>query len=172
MSPIVKKKITHRRDNNKVYSRTQGEYDFLKNWSLIKKWAIVNYELKSTADLEMILFLYSEKLFTRTQFADYSKFMSWDKERFNRLLNSNWIYIWRHRNHQETHLYEVSYKGKKMVNSIYKKLLGLEPIPESKRRNKVFLKTAPFSHKTLAIAIKKHNKELKERKQRPSPELR
>jgi hypothetical protein len=171
MIPKVKKKVTHRRDNNKIYGRKQGEHDFLKNWALIRKWAIIKNELKSNADLEMLLFLYSEKLFTRTQFSEYAKFLSWDKDRFNRLLREDWIYIWRHRNHQETHLYEVSYKGKKMINSIYKKLLGLEPIPESTRRNKVFLKTAPFSHKTLAIAIKKHNNDLKEHKQRPSPEL-
>lgn len=168
MIPKVKKKVTHRRDNNKIYGRKQGEYDFLKNWTIIRKWAIITYGLKSTADLEILLFLYSEKLFTRTQFSEFSNFLSWDKERFNRLLKEDWIYIWRHRNHQETHLYEVSYKGKKMINSIYKKLLGLEPIPESVRRNKIFLKTAPFSHKTLAIAIKKYNKEFKERKQRPS----
>ena len=171
MIPKVKKKVTHRRDNNKIYGRKQGDYDFLKNWAIIRKWAIITYGLKSTADLEILMFLYSEKLFTRTQFAEHSNFLSWDKDRFNRLLREDWIYIWRHRNHQETHLYEVSYKGKKMINSIYKKLLGLEPIPESVRRNKIFLKTAPFSHKTLAIAIKNHNKELKERKQRPSLEL-
>jgi hypothetical protein len=171
MIPKVKKKVTHRRDNDKVYRRKQGDYDFLKNWTIIRKWAIIKHELKSQSDLEILLFLYSEKLFTRTQFAEYSNFLSWDRDRFDRLLREGWIYIWRHRNYQETHMYEVSYKGKKMISSIYKKLLGLEPIPESTRRNKIFLKTAPFSHKTLAIAIKNHNKELKERKLRPSPEL-
>jgi len=169
MIPKVKKKIRYRKE--KIYDRKPGEYDFMKNWTIIRKWAIITYGLKSTADLEIIMFLYSERLFTRSQFTEHSNFLSWDKDRFNRLLREDWIYIWRHRNHQETHLYEVSHKGKKMINNIYKKLLGLEPIPESTRRNKVFLKTAPFSHKTLAIAIKKHNKNLKERKQRPSLEL-
>jgi hypothetical protein len=170
MIPKVKKKITYRRPE-KLYARKEGAYDFLKHWTIIRKWAIANNGLKSTADLEMILFLYSEKLFTRTQFDNYSNIMSWDRERFNRLLKDDWIYIWRKRSHQEANLYEVSYKGKKLVNSIYKKLLGLEPIPESDRRNVVFKEKAPFSHKTLAIAIKRHNKELKEHKQRPSPEL-
>ena len=171
MIPKVKKKITYRRPD-KLYARKEGPYDFLKHWTVIRKWAIVNYDLKSLADLEMILFLYSEKLFTRTQFDTYSNIMSWDRERFNRLLREDWIYIWRKRSHQETNLYEVTYKGKKMVNSIYKKLLGLEPIPESPRRNKVFRDPKLFTHKTLALAIKNHNQELKERKQRPSLELR
>jgi hypothetical protein len=169
MIPKVKKKITYKRE--KLYIRKEAEHDFLKHWTIIRKWAVINYELKSLAELETILFLYSEKLFTRTQFADYSNFMSWDKDRFNKLLREGWIYIWRHRSTHETHLYEVSHKGKKMVNTIYKKLLGLEPLPESPRRNKVFRNNVPFSHKTLAIAIKKHNQDLKERKQRPSPEL-
>jgi hypothetical protein len=170
MIPKVKKKIYHRRPE-KVYERTEPKYDFLKHWTIIRKWAIANYQLKSTADLEMILFLYSEKLFTRTQFDNYSNIMSWDRERFNRLLKDDWVYIWRKRSHQEANLYEVSYKAKKMVISIYKKLLGLEPIPESDRRNVVFKEKASFSHKTLALAIKSHNKELKEHKQRPSLEL-
>jgi hypothetical protein len=169
MIPKVKKKLRSRKE--KVYDRKFTEYDFLKNWTIVRRWAVINYGLKSLAELETILFLYSEKLFTRTQFKEHSNYMSWDKNRFNKLLREGWIYIWRHRSTHETHLYEVSYKGKKMVNTIYKKLLGLEPIPESSRRNKVFLKTAPFSHKTLAIAIKKHNQKLKEHKQRPSPEL-
>jgi hypothetical protein len=168
MIPKVKKKLRSRTE--KTYDRRYTEYDFLKNWTIIRKWAIINYELKSLAELETILFLYSEKLFTRTQFKEHSNYMSWDKNRFNKLLKEGWIYIWRHRSTHETHLYEVSFKGKKMVNTIYKKLLGIEPIPESPRRNKVFKNNAPFSHKTLAIAIKKHNQELKERKLRPSLE--
>jgi hypothetical protein len=172
MIPIVNKKIIRRREKLKTYKRLEAEYDFLKNWTIVRKWAVINYELKSLAELETILFLYSEKLFTRTQFENYSNFLSWNKHRFNKLLREGWIYIWRHRGDQETHLYEVSFKGKKMVNTIYKKLLGLEPIPESPRRNKVFRDNAPFSHKTLGIAIKSHNKALKEHKQRPSPELR
>jgi hypothetical protein len=169
MIPKVKKKIRYRKE--KIYDRKPGEYDFMKYWAIIRKWAVINYELKSLSELETIMFLYSEKLFTRTQFINYSNFMYWDRQRFDKLLNDGWIYIWRKRNHQETNLYEVSFKGKKMVNTIYKKMLGLEPIPESSRRNKVFKNNAPYSHKTLALAIKRYNKELKERKQRPSPEL-
>lgn len=164
-------KVIRSKKVNKLYQRRTNDFDFLKNWAIVRRWAVINYELKSLVELETILFLYSEKLFTRTQYENYSNFLSWDKNRFKKLLDEGWIYIWRKRGFGETNLYEVSHKGKKMVNSIYKKLLGLEPIPESKRRNKVFNKTAPFSQKTLAIAIKQHNKDLKERKQRPSPEL-
>jgi hypothetical protein len=67
-------------------------------------------------------------------------------------------------------MYELSFKAKKMVASIYRKLMGLEPIPESPRRNIVFRPNATFAQKTLAIAIKRINKEAKEYKQHPSLE--
>ena len=79
MIPIVNKKIIRRREKLKTYKRLEAEYDFLKNWTIVRKWAVINYELKSLAELETILFLYSEKLFTRTQFENYSNFLSWNK---------------------------------------------------------------------------------------------
>jgi len=165
----MKRKI--RRNIKKTERRYQGavpEFDFLKNWTLIKKWAIVNYELKSSAELELLLYLYSEKLFTRTDVMNRMNFMSWDAKMMKRLEDRGFIYIWRKRWTGEPNVYDLTHKAKKMINSVYKKLLGLEPIPESTRRNKAFLKNAPYSHKTLAIAIKDHNEQLKEkRKQYP-----
>lgn len=165
----MKRKIY--RNIKKTERRYQGavpEYDFLKNWTLIKKWAIVNYELRSSAELELLLYLYSEKLFTRTDVMNRMNFMSWDAKMMKRLEERDFIYIWRKRWIGEPNVYDLTHKAKRMINSIYKKLLGLEPIPESTRRNKAFLKNAPYSHKTLAIAIKDHNESLKEkRKQYP-----
>jgi DNA-binding PadR family transcriptional regulator len=96
--------------------------------------------------------------------------MSWDRARFDKLLRDGFISKWRERKRGEFDVYEVSFKGKKMIASIYRKLLGLEPIPESPRRNIVFRPNATFAQKTLAIAIKRINKEARECKQRPSPE--
>jgi hypothetical protein len=168
MIPKVKKKVTHRKE--KVYNRTQGDYDFLKYWSVVKKWTQINNNL-NPAEVDTLLFLYSEKLFTRQQFRDQENFISWDSTRFNKLLREEWIYVWRKGNMHEANLYELTYKAKKMVNSMYKKLLGLEPIPSSQRRSKILRKKAPYNHKVLAIAVNKFNDDLKERKQRPSLEL-
>jgi hypothetical protein len=57
-----------------------------------------------------------------------------------------------------------------MIATIYRKLLGFEELPESPRRNKIFKKEAPFSHKILSIAVKDANRDLKGRRQRPSLE--
>jgi len=162
-------KIKRKYKKDKAYERRPLTYDFLAEWAIVRKWAKVNYDL-STADLEMLLFLHKQKLFTRADFAEYANFMSWDRDRFDRLLKEDWIYIWRKRGFGEANMYEVSFKCKKMITSIYKKLVGLEPIPVSPRRNKVFRETAPFHQKTLAKAINNFNDRFKERKQRPSLE--
>ncbi len=155
-----------KRDKN--YERRELTYDFLGDWSIVRRWAQVNYNL-SLADLEMILFLHKKRLFTRADFANFAKFMDWDRDRFDRLLREDWIYIWRKRGFGEANMYEISFKAKKMVTSIYKKLTGLEPIPVSPRRNKAFRKNAPFHQKTLANAIVGFNERFKEQQQRPSP---
>jgi len=161
-------KVKRIRKRDLTYERRDLTYDFLGEWSIVRRWAQINYNLR-LADLEMILFLHKKRLFTRADFADYANFMDWDRDRFDRLLREDWIYIWRKRGFQEANMYEVSFKAKKMVTSIYKKLTGLEPIPTSVRRNKAFRKNAPFHQKTLAKAILDFNDRLKEQQQRPSP---
>jgi hypothetical protein len=153
---------------DKAYERRELTYDFLGEWAIVRRWAQINYDL-SRSDLEMILFLHKKRLFVRADFAEYANFMLWDRNRFDRLLREEWIYIWRKRGFGETNMYEVSFKAKKMVTSIYKKLTGLEPIPTSVRRNKAFRKNAPFHQKTLAKAIVDFNDRFKEQQQRPSP---
>ena len=96
--------------------------------------------------------------------------MSWDRLRFNRLLRDGFIRKFREKRWGEALLYEVSRKGKKMIATIYRKLLGFEELPESPRRNKIFKRDAPFSHKILSIAVKDANRDLKERRRRPSLE--
>ena len=96
--------------------------------------------------------------------------MSWDRYRFDRLLRDDFIRKFRERRWGESLLYEVSQKGKKMVANVYRKILGFDELPESPRRNKMFKKNAPFSHKVLSIALKDANRDLKERRQRPSLE--
>ena len=78
------------------YDRKEPSNDYLKYWKVVKHWARAYYNLK-TADIEMMLFLYSEGLFTRKQFEEFNEIMSWDKMRFQKLLKDKWIIIWRER---------------------------------------------------------------------------
>lgn len=168
MIPKIKRKRFTRKD--KILFYREEKYDFMKHWSVIRKWAVINYDLKSSSDLDMLFFLYSERLFSRKNFDRYANHMSWDRYRFDRLLRDGFIRKFRERRWGESLLYEVSQKGKKMIANIYRKLLGFDPLPESSRRNKIFKPNAPFTHKTLSIAVKDANKDLKERKRHPSLE--
>lgn len=152
-----------KRRRKKVYNGRETRWDFMQHWTIIRKWAVLNYELRSTSDLEILMYLYSRKLFTLPECYEWAKFMSWDRYRFNRLLNEGWIHVWRTRSTGESAMYELTHKGKKMITSVYKKMTGLEPIPESPRRNKAFRKNAPFAQKTLANAIRSFNQEHKQR---------
>lgn len=160
---IYKKKRT-RKQPIKVYDRYEPEFNFLKHWRVVRYWAKAKYDLK-TADLDMLLFLYSEGLFTRLQCQHYGMLMSWDKQRFDKLLRNGWIKKWRQKTWKEAALYEVSYKGKKLVNSIYKKLRGEEKISEEPRRNPIFNnRTCNSTDKIYRHAIRRFNAEVTSQK--------
>ena len=140
-------------------SRTPPDHDFLKYWRVVRYWAKSRYGL-STPDLEMLLFLYSEQIFNRGKFREYEKLMSWDKARFSNLLKNKWIHVWRKRKGNETTLYELTYKGKKAINTIYKKLNG-EALSEIPMRSPVFRSDASFMDNRHRLMIIQMNEEIK-----------
>ena len=97
----------------KNYDRREPNADYLKYWKVVKQWARARYDL-GTADIEMMLFLYSEGLFTKFQFEEFNEIMSWDKNRFHKMLKDEWIIKWRERKGRESTLYELGFKGKRV----------------------------------------------------------
>jgi len=141
-----------RRKIRRVYERYQPKNDYLKYWKVVKQWAKVKYDV-GTADIEMMLFLYSEGLFTQKQFEEYNEIMSWDKNRFHNLLKDKWIIVWRKRKGREGTLYELGFRGKRLCASIYKKLNMEETVSEDRRRNPIFDPNATYSHKVYRKII-------------------
>jgi hypothetical protein len=148
--------------------------DYLKYWRVIRFFIMRKYKLNQ-ADLDMLLFLYSESYFSRDRFDEYTKMMSWDHARFNRLLKEGWIVMFRENKGKRRALYELSYKCKRMINSIYKKLDG-EEIPETTGGSNLFYKNVSYSDKRyrdMIIAmnqeVKQKNKGFIEQQQHPSP---
>jgi len=144
----------------KLYERSEPKNDYLKYWRVVKQWAKVKYGI-GLADIEMMLFLYSEGLFNQNQFKEFDEIMSWDKNRFHNLLKDKWIIVWRKRKGREATLYELGFKGKKMCSSIYKKLNMEETISEDKRMNSMFDINTNYSNKTYRKLIKRMNKEVR-----------
>jgi hypothetical protein len=140
--------------------------DYLKYWKVIRYYVQAKYGIRS-ADLDMLLFLYSEKYFGKQQFNDFDKLLSWDINRFNRLLSDGWISVFRKRQGNKKTLYELSYKGKRMISSVYKKLNG-EEIPMSESANPMFAKNVSFSDKVYRNMITRMNKYIREQRQHHS----
>jgi hypothetical protein len=140
--------------------------DYLKYWKVIRYFTKTKYEV-STADLDMLLFLYSEKYFNKTKFNEFNQLMTWDKNRFNSLLQRDWIVVFRKRQWNKSTIYELSYKGNRMISSIYKKLNG-EEIPTSQSTNPMFAKRVSYSDKVYRNMIKRMNAEIKEQREHRS----
>jgi hypothetical protein len=124
----------------------------------LKFWRVISYYFKSKhgltqADLDTILFLYSEKYFDKKKFKDFNELLSWNVGRFDRLLRDGWITVFRPRiGHRKT-IYELSYKGQNMCADIYRKLNG-EEIPVSLSQNSMFHKNVSYFDKVYRNMIK------------------
>ena len=143
------------------------KYDYLKYWRVIRYYVKAKYGL-STPELEMLLFLYSEKYFSKAKFDEFNELISWNKNRFSKLLKEGWIVVFRKRTTKFKSLYEISYKGRRMIGSIYKKLNG-EEIPEYTSTNPIFHKNVKYTDKVYRNMIKSMNASIRQ-SQRPAQE--
>ena len=133
--------------------------NLLKHYRIIRKWASKNNGL-TDADLELLIYLDCVDLFTIKHFKMRSYSYSWDNRRWNKLIQNNWIVIWRNRNRttQKYNIYKVSFKGKTLIQRIYRMLLGEEDIPTSYRRNTI-MKGETYTDKVLQTSIRNVNKD-------------
>jgi hypothetical protein len=148
---VYKRKYTQRRNPT---------YNYLKYWRVIRYWVKAKYKL-STPDLDMLLFLYTEEIFNKSEFKKYEELMSWDIKRFGRLLRDDWIHVWRKRNGKETTLYELSYKAKRIITLVYKKLNG-EEIAETAHANPLFRNDVSYMDKVYRNSIIEMNEFIKQ----------
>jgi len=140
--------------------------DYLKYWRVIRYFIKAKYKI-TTGELDVLLFLYSEKYFSKDKFNEFDELISWDVNRFNKLLRDGWIVVFRKRQGKKKALYEVSYKGRRMLGSMYKKLSG-EEIPESPSVNPMFLKNVSYTDKVYRNMIIEMNKFIRQQRH-PSP---
>jgi len=143
----------------KLMAEDLKDLNMLKHYRIIRKWASKNNDLRE-ADLELLIYLDCIDLFTKKDFELGVYSYSWDNRRWSRLLNSDWIKVWRTRNRttQKYNIYKVSFKGKQLINRIYKIMLGEEDLPTSARRNSI-IKRKTYMDKVLTKAIYEVNKD-------------
>jgi len=68
------------------------------------------------------------------------------------------VFSKRDRVNTKKNIYKVSFKGKNLINRIYKIMVGEEDIPTSKRRNKI-MKGETYTDKVLKKSILDVNKD-------------
>jgi hypothetical protein len=129
--------------------------DYLKYWRVIRYFIKAKYGL-TTSDLDILLFLQSEKYFSKDDFDEFNELISWDKNRFNTLLKDKWIEVFRKNTSKSKAVYQLSYKSTRVLVSLYKKLNG-EEIPESPSSNPLFLKNVSYTDKVYRNYIKEMN---------------
>ena len=129
--------------------------DYLKYWRVIRYFVKAKYGL-TTSELDVLLFLYSEKYFDKDKFDEFDELLSWDVKRFNRLLKDGWIQSFRKKVGNRRNVYQLSYKASRMVHSIYQKLNG-EEIPVSNNTNPMFLRKVNYADKVYRNMIKEMN---------------
>jgi len=139
-----------------------NQLDYLKYWRVIRQFMKIKYGLNQ-ADLDMLLFLYSEKYFDRGKFEEFDNLLGWDKQRFENLRQAGWIVVFRKRMGARKAIYQLSIKSNRMIQSIYRKLSG-EEIPVSSANNKMFAKNVSFSDKVYRNMIIEMNKTIKQQR--------
>ena len=135
------------------------DMNLLKHYRIIRRWASKNNDLND-ADLELLIYLDCIDLFSIKDFKMGSYSYSWDNRRWNRLIQNEWIKVWRHHNRttQKYNIYKVSFKGKQLIQRIYRIMLGEDDIPTSERRNKI-MKGNTYIDKVLQTSIYNVNKD-------------
>jgi|TARA_R110000744_G_scaffold46484_1_gene102721 ADP-heptose:LPS heptosyltransferase len=128
------------------------EINLFKYYRLVRRWACKTYDLKD-ADLELLIYLDCKQFFTRNDFINGVYTYSWDKARWERLRKNDWIDVFKERNRTNSKyaVYKVSAKSRRLINRIYKVLLGQEDLPTSQRS--VFYKNKSYTDKVYNKAI-------------------
>ncbi len=102
-------------------------------------------------------------MFTKSRFQEFETIMSWDTKRFNNLLRDGWLQVFRKRAGKNATLYELSYKGKSLVRTVYRKLNG-EEVGESPNINPLFRLDASYMDKMQRKMIKEMNEFIKQQR--------
>lgn len=125
--------------------------DYLKFWRIIRYYIKAKHGL-SQADLDIILFLYSEDYFGESKFKEYAQLVAWQVNRFHQLHADGWIETFRRKGPDKKSLYQLSFKATRVVLDIYRKLNG-EEIPTSLSNNPMFRKNVCYNDKVYRNMI-------------------
>lgn len=120
----------------KILDHQVSHQNVLKYYRVVMYWVKANYDLNQS-DIDMLFFIYDIPLFTSSDFDEFAKMVSWDRNRFKRLKKDGWIVKYRAEGINKFALYRISPSGKRLISTCYRKLKGEEKFSESYYGNKV-----------------------------------
>lgn len=146
-----------------------NKVDYLKYYRVIKYYIQAKYKI-DTPKLDMILFLNTERYFTREKFIEYQKLMYWDTKRFPSMIKEGWIYVFRKNIKNKKPIYELTDKARGMIREMYRLLNG-EEITMKNMTTSIFKKEVKYTDKLYKDMIMKMRKALKEKHKDRSKEI-
>lgn len=135
--------------------------DYLKYWRVTRQFIKKKYNI-SVPDMELLLYLQSERYFTASDIAKGGNIMTFDPKRVKKLVEAGWISLFRERRGKAADVYQLTLKAHSMIKSIYDKLDG-DSFPTSAKANPLFKKNARYSDKVYRNFILDINKAIKQR---------
>jgi hypothetical protein len=139
--------------------------NYLKYWKVIRQYYKTKFGLLQ-ADLDVLLFMFSERYFTRERFKKFDKILTWDRWRFDKLLKDGWFEVFRPKEGKKRTVYKMSDKGINVVKDIYRKLNGDE-IPMTACNNPMFKRKVKYTDKVYKNMIIEMNKSIQQERRGP-----
>lgn len=136
--------------------------DFLKYWRIVRYYYQSKYNL-SQSDLEMILFLYSEVYFSEKTFYHFNTVLKFNINRLKKMMDDGWVELFRPKLKDRKALYQLTYKSKRLVNDVYRKLEG-ESFVTNAQDVPLFKGTPSYTEKRYKRIILELNQQLLDKK--------
>lgn len=113
----------------KVYNRRDKPDAYLKYHRLVMSMAKKKFEITSV-ELDLILFLYDEDIFTQTTVKTYARIVNFNGRIVDHLVRRELIRKWFNDPSRRYPLFELTRRAKNINKWIYDRLNGVEPISE------------------------------------------
>lgn len=143
-----------------VYNPQRGErsIDFLYGIRVVRQYFCRKYDIYQ-GDFELLLDLHAIKKFRRQDFENGTITLTWDKNRWKRMLDDGWIKVHRERSAKKGRnykIYSLTFEAKNRIEYFYKIICGEKPIPEATQHNPI-MKEETYQDKRYAAAIRAFN---------------
>jgi len=138
--------------------------DYMKYWRAIYHYTKIKHDI-SSADLDMLLFLYSEPYFTTKTFLEFNKILAISRTRLKKMVDAGWIDIFRRSTNKLGARYQLSRKAVILVTTLYRQMNG-GPVQES--NEKLFQKkNKSYMDKRYAEQLRRRNVIIQQQQRHP-----